>query len=99
MSVFALELDDRAVSLAREGVLLSSAHSVVFDGSTGVEAGANAWHGLRARPTLTSSRHLGAVLTQRGLSARSESLLLAELQSRFAQQPPRGDERIWIVTP
>ncbi len=99
MNVFALELDDRAVSLAREGVLLSSAPSAVFAGTTGVEAGVNAWRELRARPTSTSSRHLGAVLTQRGLSARSESLLVAELKFRIAQQPPRADERIWIVTP
>jgi hypothetical protein len=66
MPVFAVELDDRAVSLARDGRVLSSAPSAVFNGTAGSAAGINAWRELRSRPMATSSRHLGAVLTQRG---------------------------------
>jgi hypothetical protein len=99
MTVFALELDDRAVSLARNGQILSSAPSAVFDGSAGGLAGTNAWRELRARPMSTSSRHLHAVLAQRDLSARSEALVLAELRARFDQQPSGEGERVWIVAP
>jgi len=99
MRVFALELDDRAISLARDGQVLTIAPSAVFDGSGGGAAGTNAWHELRTRPMSTSSRHLGAVLAQRDLSARSESLVLAELKTRLEEQPCAADERLWIVTP
>ena len=66
MPGFAVELDDRAVALARNGQVLSAAPSTVFNGTAGSTAGINAWRELRSRPMATSSRHLGAVLTQRG---------------------------------
>jgi FHA domain len=95
----ALELDDRAVSLAAEGRVLSSAPSAVFDGTSGGPMGVNAWGEVRLRPRAISTRHLGAVLTQRATSARSEALLEAELKVRLAQQPVADDERVWIVAP
>jgi hypothetical protein len=47
----------------------------------------------------TSSRHLGAVLTQRSPSARAEMLVTAELKARLAEQPISEGEAIWIATP
>jgi len=52
---FVIELNDRAVALAREGEVLVSAPSAVFDGSGADAAGAgapgkNAWHALRRQP-------------------------------------------------
>jgi FHA domain len=99
MTVFAIELNDHAVSLARGGNVLTSAPSTVFNGTAGASAGANAWRELRSQPMATSSRHLGALLTQRGLSARTETLVAAELQARLAEQPLHDGERAWIATP
>ncbi len=99
MTVFAIELNDRAVSLARGGNVLTSAPSTVFNGTAGASAGANAWRELRSQPMATSSRHLGALLTQRGLSARTETLVAAELKARLAEQPLHDGERVWIATP
>jgi hypothetical protein len=99
MTVFAIELNDRTVSLARDGHVLSSAPSAVFNGNGTSPAGANAWRELRSQPMATSSRHLGAVLTQRNPSARAEMLMAAELKARLAEQPIRDGERIWIATP
>ena len=99
MAVFAIELDDRAAAMAREGRVLTSAPSAVFDGTGGEPAGSNAWRELRSRPRAISTRHLSAVLTQRAPSARADALLEAELKSRLAEQPVAEGERIWIVTP
>jgi hypothetical protein len=99
MNVFAMELDDRAVSLARDGRVVKSAPSAVFDATAGNPAGTNAWRELRSRPRATSTRHLGAVLTQRGLSTRAEALVEAELKARLAEQPLVDGERIWVATP
>jgi FHA domain len=99
MAVFAIELDDRAASMAREGRVLTSAPSAVFDGTGGEPTGSNAWRELRSRPRAISTRHLSTVLTQRAPSARADALLGAELKSRLAEQPVAEGERIWIVTP
>jgi hypothetical protein len=99
MSVFAIGLDDRAASMARDGRVLTSAPSAIFDGTAGGLAGTNAWRELRSRPRAISTRHLSAVLTQRASSARSEALLEAELRARLAEQPIAARERMWIVTP
>jgi hypothetical protein len=99
MNVFAIELDDRAVSLARDGRVLKSAPSAVFDGTAGMPAGMHAWRELRSRPRATSTRHLGAVLTQRGLPTRAEALVEAELKTRLAEQPVVDAERVWVVAP
>src|SRR5882724_8294484 len=104
MTVFAIELNDRAVSIARGGNVLTSAPSTVFNGTAGASsasasAGANAWRELRSQPMATSSRHLGALLTQRDLSARTETLVAAELKARLAEQPLHERERVWITTP
>src|SRR6266702_2909669 len=99
MTVFAIELNDRTVSLARGGHVLTSAPSAVFNGISGTPAGVTAWRELRSQPMATSSRHLGAVLTQRGQSARAQMLVAAELTARLAEQPTRDGERIWMATP
>ena len=97
MRHFALELDDRAVAIATDGRVLSSAPSAVFDGTSGTIIGANAWGELRVRPRAISTRHLSAVLAQRGTSARAETLLEAELKLRLAQLAE--GQRVWIVAP
>jgi hypothetical protein len=97
MRHFALEVDDRAVAIATEGRVLSSAPSAVFDGTTGTTVGANAWRELRVRPRAISTRHLSAVLARRGNSVRAETLLEAELKLRLAQLAE--GQRMWIVAP
>jgi len=97
MSHVALELDDRAVALAAGGRLLSSAPSAVFDGTGETTIGANAWQALRLRPRAISTRHLGALLTQRGMFARAEALVEAELKARVAEHIE--GQRMWIVAP
>jgi hypothetical protein len=100
MTAFAIELQDRALCLARDGQVLSCAPSAVFDGTpSGPATGTNAWRELRSRPMSTSSRHLGAVLAQRAVSARAESLLTAELRARLAEQRVSDGERVWVVVP
>lgn len=99
MHPFVIQLDDRAVSFARDGRVLSSAPSAVWDGSAGEPAGANAWNALRRHPTATSTRHLGALLSQPAASDRSIALVAAELVRRLAAQPPGQGETVWIATP
>jgi hypothetical protein len=99
MHPFVIQLDDRAVAFARDGHVLSSAPSAVWDGSTGEPAGTNAWNALRCHPTATSTRHLGTLLSQRSASDRTIALVAAELVRRLAAQPPTPEERVWIATP
>lgn len=107
MKPFVIELDDRAVALARDGEVLVNAPSAVFDGS-GADAdgagapGKNAWHALRRQPRSTSSRHLSSMLGQStagASSARTFALVAAELSQHLAAHPPRDDERVWIAVP
>ncbi|HXO15996.1 MAG TPA: hypothetical protein VN835_06620, partial [Steroidobacteraceae bacterium] len=77
MKPFAIEPDDRAFALARDGVVLASSPSAVSDGSAGEAAGADAWHSVRQLPTTTSTRHLGNVLRDAQPSARALSLVSA----------------------
>lgn len=99
MHPFIIQLEDRAVAFARDGHILSSAPSAVWDGSTGEPAGTNAWNALRRHPTATSTRHLGTLLRQRSASDRTVALVAAELVRRLAPQPPTAEERVWMVTP
>jgi hypothetical protein len=99
MRPFAIELDDRVVSFARDGQVLSSAPSAVWDGSTGEVSGANAWSALRSHPTATSTRHLGSLLSQRATTDRAIALVTAELVRRLAAQAPAVGERVWIAAP
>jgi hypothetical protein len=99
MKPFAIELDDRALSFARDGRVLSSAPSAVFDGTVGKYTGTNAWKAVRSRPMAVSTRHLGAVLTQRGSTTRSESTVAEELRTRLADQPIADGEHIWVASP
>jgi len=99
MHPFVIQLDDRAVAFARDGHVLSAAPSAVWDGSTGEPAGTNAWNALRCHPTATSTRHLGALLSERSPSDRTVALVAAELVRRLAAQPPTPEERVWMATP
>ena len=107
MKPFVIELNDRAVALAREGEVLVSAPSAVFDGSGADGAGAgapgkNAWHALRRQPRSTSSRHLSAMIGQStagASSARTSALVAAELSQHLSQHPPRASERVWVAVP
>ena len=99
MKPLAIELDDRALSFARDGVVLSSAPGAVFDGGTREAAGTLAWHALRSHPTVTSSRHWETALTQTDVSQRTLRLLTADLSQRLEVQPARPDERVWMLAP
>jgi FHA domain len=99
MRPFAIELDDRAVSFARDGHVLSSAPSAVWDGSTGDLPGANAWSGLRRHPTAASTRHLGSLLSQPVAADRTVALVAAELVRRLVAEAPTPEERIWMAVP
>ena len=99
MRPFAIELDDRSVSFARDGRVLSSAPSAVWDGSTGDLPGANAWSGLRRHPTAASTRHLGSLLSEPVATDRTVALVAAELVRRLAAQAPTAEERVWVAVP
>ena len=99
MHPFAIELDDRVVCFARDGQVLSSAPSAVWDGSTGDLAGTNAWNAVRRYPTATSTRHLGSLLGEPVATDRSIALVAAELVRRLAAQAPMSGESVWIVAP
>jgi hypothetical protein len=47
----------------------------------------------------TSTRHLGALLSQSNASDRTVALVAAELVRRLAAQSPTPKERVWIATP
>lgn len=93
MSLLAIDLADRGLSLARAGSLLTSAPGVVFDGSTPEEPGTPAWHALRRQPTAVSTRHLGQVL-----AGRAGPRDLTVLQGQLTRLTAPVGERIWIAT-
>ncbi len=99
MKSLAIELNDRSLTLAREGVVLVSAPSTIFDGGGSEAAGTNAWHALRRQPTTTSTRHLGQLVSQSTPSARAAALLAAELGKLLAEHPPLKGEHVWITAP
>jgi hypothetical protein len=99
MANFAIELNDRALSIARDGIVLSSVPSAVFDGSSLQPAGSAAWAELRRQPTAISTRHLGAVSSHGERSDRSLTLLNAELARHLADHNPAAGERVWIAAP
>src|SRR5947199_9014631 len=93
MKPFAIEPDDRAFALARDGVVLGSSPSAVSDGSAGALPGAGGWHTVRRLPTTTSTQHAGSVRRDEQPSARALSFLAAELARRVAVYPPLPQER------
>jgi hypothetical protein len=99
MRPFVIDLNDRAVALARQGQVLSLAPSAVWDGSTGELPGSNAWGALRRHPTATSTRHLNMLLSQPGATDRSIALVAAEWVNRLTAQPPTSGEKVWIAIP
>src|SRR5258705_3894171 len=99
MKPFAIEPDDRAFALARDGVVLASSPSAVSDGSAAGAAGAAAWHSVRHLPTTPSTRHIGGVLREAQPAARALSLAAAAFARRLAAPPPAAGERIWIAAP
>jgi len=99
MQHVALELDDRAVAIAADGHVLSIAPSAVFDGTADTVMGAIAWQALRLRPRAISTRHLSALLTQRGTSPRAEALVESELKTQLAANLMSEGRRMWIIAP
>lgn len=105
MKPLVIELNDRSVALARDGEVLVSAPSAVFDGSgpdgaSSNAPGKNAWHALRRQPRSTSSRHLSVTLSSNeDQSARNEALVAAELSQHFSAHPAREGERVWVAVP
>ena len=99
MRPFAIELDDRAVSLARAGRVLSTAPSAIWDGSSGDQPGTNAWGALRRHPTATSTRHLGTLLSHATPDDRTVALVAAEWMRRLESDPLQAGEAVWMVTP
>src|SRR5262252_2837486 len=99
MKPFAIEPDDRAFALARDGVVLESSPSAVADGTGELAIGADAWHLVRKLPTMTSTRHLRSVLRDAQPSAQALSLLAAELARRLKTHPREESERLWIAAP
>ncbi len=96
----AIELDDRAVSIARAGEILSSSPSAVWDGSTDESAGTTAWNTLRRHPTSTSTRHLGTLLGSGPVAnERALALVASELAARLTARAPMPGESVWIVAP
>lgn len=99
MKPFVIELNDRGLALARDGVVLASGPSAVFDGGSTEPAGTNAWHAVRRQPTVISTRHLAQVVSQPVASARAAALLTAELQQLLAKNPVSEGERVWLAAP
>jgi hypothetical protein len=99
VSVLAVDLADRALAVARDGQVLGTGPSVVFDGSTGERAGTPAWHALRRTPTAVSTRHLAQVMGGGPAAApRARRLLAAEMLQRLSPHVQAGDS-LWIAAP
>ncbi|HET9391619.1 MAG TPA: FHA domain-containing protein [Steroidobacteraceae bacterium] len=98
MSALALELDDRALSLARSGQLLVTAPGAAFVGPS-PGRGLQPWRSVRAQPTNTSTRHLGAVLSGLVGADREASLVREGLRRLIPEQSLLAGERIWIAAP
>ena len=99
MKPLAIEINDRSFSLVRDGEVLVSAPSTIFDGGGSEPAGTNAWHALRRQPTTTSTHHLSQVVTQPQSSARSAALVAAEWSQHLAKYPALEGEHVWITAP
>lgn len=78
-----LELNDRALALARDGALLGVEPSAVLRAADGERYGDAAWQSLRRVPGLVSVRQLGEVAGHRA-DAASYALLTRELRARGA---------------
>src|SRR6202140_1043304 len=98
MKPYAIEPDDRAFAVARDGVVLASSPSAGRGGSAAA-AGADAWPSVRQLPTTTSTRHIGSVLREAQPAARALSLVSAEFARRLAAHPPAAGGRLWLAAP
>lgn len=96
---FAIDLNDRAVSIARGGQILSIAPAAIWDGSTDEPPGTNAWNALRRYPMATSTRHLSSLLDGAVANGRWLALAAAEFAVRLAAHPPTPRESVWVGTP
>jgi hypothetical protein len=99
MRPFAIELNDRAVTFAREGQVLASTPSAIFDGSSPDPIGVGAWHALRRQPRSISTRHMSALVSRGEPTSRALMLINAELVRRLDQHKPSAAERVWVVSP
>lgn len=97
--MFAIDLNDRALALARAGRVLTCEPSAVFDGSGREAAGTAAWEQLRRRPTAISTRHLRELSRPGAPGRRALALLAAELGRRLRECGPQPGEPVWIAVP
>jgi hypothetical protein len=84
MSLFVIDLCDRALCFARDGRLLSVAPSSVSDPN---------------RPRRMSSRHLFSSLAGGTDSFATEQLVESELAARLAEHPVQHADTVWVVVP
>lgn len=98
MSALALELDDRALSLARSGQLLATVPAAAFVGSS-PRPDSQPWRFVRSQPTHTSTRHLGVVLSGRAAADNETALVREELGRLISQHRVTAGEGICIAAP
>lgn len=109
MATLAVELDDRALAIARDGRLLSSEPGVVcgvVEEPAELLVGAAAWDRARSMPTRTSTQHLNAVLMSSAGERAASRLLGAELRQRLAAVAAdaaapiaESSDPVWWLTP
>src|SRR5437660_1616549 len=99
MTVFAIELNDRALALGSEARVLESSPSAVFDGSGPQAAGTAAWGSLRLLPTATSTRHLRDLSRPGAQGRRALAVVMAELGRRLQANSPLPGSRVWVAVP
>ncbi|HEV7633692.1 MAG TPA: FHA domain-containing protein [Steroidobacteraceae bacterium] len=93
--MFGLELNDRALALARDGELLGAEPSAVLRDADGERYGLAAWQALRRVPGQVSLRHLGEIAGHRA-AAGGYALLTRELRARCADLGEPADPA-WIA--
>ncbi len=98
MQRHAIELCDRALALASEGRVLSSAPSAVFS-SGDASAGAPAWNALRLEPTRVSTTHWRDLASPGPAGQRATALVMAELRQRLQACPLPSAAPVWIAAP
>jgi hypothetical protein len=99
VTVFVIDLNDRALSLCSDGRVLASAPAAVTPAEEGGLAGASAWSRLRREPKSIATRHWWELAHRHPPSARSTALIGAELAARLQEHPPVAGSRIWMATP
>jgi hypothetical protein len=98
MPRLALELDDRTLALARDGVVLATLPAVAFDGTGGEPAGASAWNAQRRTPTHVSSRYIAELAEGSSPADIVPTTAAAQLAAHLAPYREIASE-FWIAVP